>query len=45
MLRYDILRNKLKYYTERWFKEKTKYFSVEKNVFSRIILFRVIFTT
>jgi len=37
---YDILQNRLEYYTERWFKCKTKYYSVEKNVFSRIILFR-----
>jgi hypothetical protein len=36
----DILWNRLKYYTERWIKQKTKYHSVEKNVFSRLILFR-----
>ena len=40
MLHYDILGNRLKYYMERWFKFKTKYYSVEKNVFSRLILFR-----
>jgi hypothetical protein len=37
---YDILRNRLKYYMERWIKQKNKYYSVEKNVFSRLILFR-----
>ena len=37
---YDILRNGLKYYTERWMKLKTIYSLVEKNVFSRLILFR-----
>ena len=37
---YDILQNRLRYYTEWWIKQKTKYYSVEKNVFSRIILFR-----
>jgi hypothetical protein len=41
MLLYVILRNRLKYYTERWFKQKSKYYSLENNVFSRIILFRV----
>jgi len=40
MLHYDILWNRLKYYTEQCFKYKTKYYSVEKNVFSRLILFR-----
>ena len=35
-----ILRNMLKYYTEWWFKEKIKYYSLEKNMFSRLILFR-----
>jgi hypothetical protein len=37
---YDILRNRLKYYTERLIKWKSKYYLVEKNVFSRIFLFR-----
>jgi hypothetical protein len=35
-----ILRNWLKYYTERWFKYISKDNSLEKNVFSRHILFR-----
>ena len=40
MLHCDILRNRLKYYTERWIKLKTKYCSVEKNVFNRLTVFR-----
>ena len=40
MLHNDILRNRLISYTERCFKYKTKYYSVEMNVFSRLILFR-----
>ena len=40
MLHCVILRNRLKYYTERWFKEKTKYYSLGKNAFSRLILFK-----
>ena len=37
---YDILGNILKYYKERWIKQTPKYYSVKKNVFSRLILFR-----
>jgi hypothetical protein len=37
---YDILQNRLTYYTEWWIKYKTKYHSVENNVFSSLILFR-----
>jgi len=40
MLRYDILWNRLKCYKERRFKLKTKYYSVDKNVFSGLSLFR-----
>ena len=40
MLHYDILRNRLKYYTNGGLNKKTKYYLVEKNVFSRLILFR-----
>jgi hypothetical protein len=41
---YDILRNRLKYYTEQWIKlKKTKYYAVEKNVFSRFILCKDIY--
>ena len=40
MLLCVILRNRLKYYREWWFKEKTKYYSLEKNMFSILILFR-----
>jgi len=40
MLHCVILRNRLKYYTEWWFKlKKTKYYSLKKNVFSGLILF------
>ena len=35
---YDIVRNRLKYYTEWCI--NTKYHAVEKNEFSRLILFR-----
>ena len=35
-----ILLNRLKYYMERWIIQKTVYYSVENNVFSRLILFK-----
>jgi len=40
MLPRDFSRNVLKYFTERWIIWKTKYFTVERNVFSRLIVFR-----
>jgi len=40
VLHYDILRYRLKYYMQRWFKYKSKYFSLGKNEFSRLTLFR-----
>ena len=37
---YVILRNRLKYYSERWIKLKTKNYWLGKYVFSKFILFR-----
>jgi hypothetical protein len=37
---YGILLNSLEYYTEWWIIQKSVYYSVENNVFSRLVLFK-----